>query len=267
MQNQIINIDSEFCEPNPKGIFTYNFDKKISNVCSIRVSSFEFPNVYYTFTRSRENLSFYLLCNNTKISVNIREGSYTGEQLLAEINNIFQKNNIKYGFQFKITHDEVTSKCTISNSTVMFSAFFENKSVYDCLGKHLGFLNNNYDAILDSTEQRFITGESILNPIGDTYLYIKINNYGIIYTNLYSKTMFCTNLLAKIIIKKNKGIYIYDNESNLLSKYYNFIQPISISELNIELLDLHGNNIDLMGQNFSMTLEINVNLGNINGFR
>lgn len=165
MQHQIINVDSKFCETNPKGIFTYKFDKKISNVCSVRVSSFEFPNIYYTFTRSRDNLSFYLLCDNNKISVNIREGSYTGEQLLLEINNIFQKNNTKYGFQFKITYDDVTSKCTISNGTVKFSAFFENESIYDCLGKHLGFLNNCYDSILDSTGQRLIMGESILNTI------------------------------------------------------------------------------------------------------
>lgn len=266
MQHQIINIDSKFCNKiNNKGVYTFKFDEKISNVCSICVSSFEFPNIYYTFTQERDNVSFCLLYNSNKIVVQITEGSYTADQMITEINNAFQRINTIYGSQFKIEFDEITSKCTISNNLMSFQSSFGNCSDYQSLGKHLGFLFDTYTSKTDKNGKQSIIGDTILNTVGDTYMYIKVNNFGTMYTSYYSKSkMINDNILAKIIIKKNKGEYVYDNGSNLLSKYYNFMQPIDISVLNIELLDPHGKNIKLMGQDFSMTLKIVVNVGTIN---
>ena len=50
----------------------------------------------------------------------------------------------------------------------------------------------------------------------------------------------------------------FDNGSNYLSKSYIFRQPININRFDIELIDMKGNNINMMSMNYSLTLELGI---------
>jgi len=59
MDNIIINIDSRFRNKqiySNAGKFTYHLGDKIKNCKYIRLSSFEFPNLYFTFTEKKNNI-------------------------------------------------------------------------------------------------------------------------------------------------------------------------------------------------------------------
>ena len=80
MENIIINIDSRFRDKNkfPKSSsFSLALSERIKNCIYIRLSSIEFPNLYFTFTELKKNTSFNItLDDNTVINIIIHDGFY-----------------------------------------------------------------------------------------------------------------------------------------------------------------------------------------------
>lgn len=246
MENQIISVDTRFCfkKTHEIGKYSYKLPQALKNVRYVRVSSIEVPNNYYTFTKKRDNLSFIIVYADKELLVTIPTGSYDNDSLIVVLTDIFSKLNTDNATNFKIEFNEITSKCIISNN-LNFSLKFKNTTDYYSLGRHLGFISDDY------SNNALYCSESVLDVIGDTYMYLRINDYGVMYTDVLS-----TDIIAKIIINKNKGNQLYDNESNFLTKSYIFKQPANINTLNFELLDLYGNTIDLLHQNYSFTIEL-----------
>jgi hypothetical protein len=91
-------------------------------------------------------------------------------------------------------------------------------------------------------------GETYLDITKDEYLFLRINDYGVIYNYHREKT-----LLAKIILYDQQ--FVIDNGANFLTKLYNFRQPINLSKLEIELISSSGTRINMNLIDFSMTLE------------
>lgn len=246
MECQILSIDSRFRSsgfPNSTS-FVYTPKYPFKNIRYIRLSSIELPNIHYTFTTQRDNTSFNIVSGDNTIKITIPEGNYDSILLIDTINNIFADINSEYGTSFNITFNEISAKCTITN-TETFNIDFTNSGIYECLGYHLGFENKLYVNGIS------LTGETVVDTMGDRYAYLKVNNYGNMHNDIISQ-----DVLAKIIINKNKGLLIYDNEANFITKTYFFRQPENINSLKIDLLDSYGNTINLMNQNFSFTLEL-----------
>lgn len=247
MENQLICIDSRFRDasgyPNA-GKFLYKLDEPIRNVDYVRLSSIELPNIHYTFTAAKNNVTFKLLVGENTYEVGIMEGSYNSDLFLNYIHEQLNRINALFNQNFAITFNEITSKITIRNS-VQFGMEFGVKGQYPTLGYHMGYRKSSYSGALS------YTAESVLDVIGDQYVYLRINDYGVLYNRVASK-----RILAKIIIDKNKTFIVYDNESNTLSKNYRFRQPVNIDRFEIEILDPYGNVVDLVGQDFSLTLEV-----------
>jgi hypothetical protein len=61
---------------------------------------------------------------------------------------------------------------------------------------------------------------------------------------------------AKIIVDSAKYQYTYDNGSNTITKEYFFQQPTNISGFQVRLSDPYDQDVDLVGLDFSFTLEI-----------
>ena len=249
METQLINVDSKFRNAsiyNNPAKFKFDMDRNIKNVKSIRVSSIELPNIFYVFSKKKNNISFFITYNIVQIPIVIEEGSYTSDLLLFTIQTILNCINDVHGSSFSITFDEIKSKVIIKNK-LPFALDFSNDGFYDNLGNMLGFVHNNY------TSNTLYMGESVMNVVGDNYIFLKVNNYGLIYNSVAN-----TNVLAKIILNKNKGSVVFDNAANFLTKEYIFRDPVNIFSLNIELIDSKGRCIDMLHQNFSMTFEITV---------
>lgn len=251
MENQLINIDSQFRDTNAftnAGKFRFKLNDTIKNISYVRLSSIEFPNIYYNYTRQKDNISFGITIDGITHLITILEGSYTVDLMLTLIQSLFDNLNSNTGntYNFQIKFNQITSKVTLLNNA-NFSINFINSGQYHSLGYSLGFRNNIY------TDAMSYTASSILNVSGDNYIYIKVNDYGVFRTNNNNGTI---NILAKIILGGNKTSIIFDNESNFLSKNYIFKQPVNMLTFDIELLDYNGNTLDMQGQDFSFTLEV-----------
>jgi len=278
MDNIIINLDSRFRNKqiyNNAGKFTYQISEKIKNCKYIRLSSFEFPNLYFTFTEKKNNISFKLICNGQTFTVNITEGYYASDSLLLEIQEQFDKANLFMETEFKIIFNYNNGFCTIENDKYFKVEFSNFPSIYPSLGYQLGFRKDNYTSspIVEGGSAVFIiSSESQLDTIGDQYLFLKINDYGVIfhdYEDIITKDSSGTiigrekyvgdkNVFAKIILNTNKAEQVFDNGSNFLTKSYIFRQPIDLDRFNISLTDPRGNIVDMVHMDFSLTLEIGV---------
>ena len=178
--------------------------------------------------------------------------------------------------EFKILFNYNNGFCTIENSTAYFRVEFSNyPSRYPSLGYQLGFRKDNYissTAVVSGDAIYSIITESQLDTIGEQYLFLKINDYGIIFHDyediitkdssgeIISREKYVgdKNVFAKIILNTNKAEQVFDNGSNFLTKSYIFRQPIDLDRFNISLSDPRGNIIDMVHMDFSLTLEIGI---------
>lgn len=218
METIVLNIDSS--TNNSK--FKFKLNGLIKDTIEIKISSIEIPKSQYFFTTKKSNNYFVLIIGSKKYKFELNNGNY-------EINDLY--NLIKtflnfYNINLKLENNKFTFE-----SEINFSIDFTNSSKYESLGKILGFKKNVYNDIKILKSENFF-------KINKKYLLLKINDYG--NYNINNNTYF-----TKINI-----------ESDYQGENFKFNQPINISQLNFELNDYLGNNIELNGGNISLTIEI-----------
>jgi hypothetical protein len=262
MENALINIDSKFRDivkyPDP-GSFTYILSEPLKNISFIRLASIELPTAFYTFLGMNNNISFTITTPEGFYSdIYIPEGNYDSTTMITTIQSIFNLQNQENGTQFRISWNPINFKVTISNNTA-FNLILGNDNKHRSLGYRLGYIfgDNNYLASnqsdsYDATTDEYLyqwTADTFLNITKDEYLFVRINDYGVIYNANREK-----NLLAKIILYDQQ--FIVDNGANFLTKTYKFKQPVNISKFDIELVNQFGYTVNMNFIDFSMTLEV-----------
>jgi hypothetical protein len=98
-----------------------------------------------------------------------------------------------------------------------------------------------------------ITAEGCLDVVGDTYLFLCVND---LHTVEQRTDETYIQSLAKIIIREDKHMVIYDDGATLMSNEIIFPSPTDLKILNVRLLNPYGEVVDLCGMNFSFSLEI-----------
>ena len=292
MENILLNVDSRFRMkdkyPN-SAKFSYRVSEKIKNCKYIRVSSIEFPNLYWTFNYILKSNTFFNVAKGSfKFPTTIiPNGYYDSSSILTQIQSQLDKLNtpststfnLIQAFNIKFNYDN--GLVSIINSSP-FSIDFSNKNpIYPSLGYLLGFREKDiYTSIPDingplnslgQPVQHIIIGNTPLEMTGDTYIFLKVNDYGVIKhdfksISLYNKNGYLEttniqgneNMLAKIILTSNKTNEVFDNGANFVTKSYTFRQPTNIQTLEIELLDPYGQIIQMGYLDFSVTLEFGV---------
>ena len=244
MEKLIINIDSRFRNKeiySNAGKFSIKLDMPIKNAYNIKLSSFEFPNFY--FSANKNNISFII----NSINIIINDGFYTSQQLIETIQNQFNINSLN--FIINLENNKVVISSTVTGTT--FNILFSNNSINPSLGKYLGFINNNYSSI-----NNIIESDTNINVFGDKYMFLKINDYGQIYSVINKKSLQLNSYLAKIILGEYKLENNFDN-NNFITKEFIFRQPSNINKFDIELLDCYNNTINMINyMDYSFTLEI-----------
>lgn len=262
MENALINIDSKFRDvakyPNP-GSYTYILNEPLKNISFIRLASIELPTAFYTFLGMYNNISFTLTTpEGVYILISIQEGNYDSTSMISSIQALLNVRNRENDTQFMISWDSINFKVTISNNTA-FNLILGNDSKHRSLGYRLGYIyddtnylasnqSESYDDITGLSSYKW-TGDTFLNITKDEYLFVRINDYGVIYNSQRDK-----NLLAKIILYDQQ--FIVDNGANFLTKTYKFKQPVNLSKFDIELVNQYGKTVDMNYIDFSMTLEV-----------
>jgi hypothetical protein len=254
MENILINVDSRFRnkELYPySGKFTLKLNQTIKDILYIRLSSIEIPNLYFTFSQEKQNISFVVKIGIVNTVVLIDDGFYDSIQMLNNINSKLPSGitinlNLSNGF---ITFEHTSS----------FSIDFTSYGQYPSLGYHLGFRKNTYNSTSSGTKH-YLKSEALMDTIGDNYLFLRINDYGKMYNfnkslDDYSETL--DNYLGKVILSVSKAEKNFDNH-NFITKKHIFRQPANISKLDVELIDPLGNTVNTQLMDFSFTLELGV---------
>jgi len=282
----ILNIDTRYkTDPNSNAAnYSYSLVNPLKNISSIKLSSLEFPNVNYIFSNNKNSNSFKILFRGTTIPIVIPEGIYSPCSIVDAINLIFT-NLTKQAYSstatthFKMYYNSSTLKTYIVND-VPFGLDFDNTypngipNNNKSLGQLLGFRQTSYTDLnvqnipvlstIGNTAGYGFTSESVLDTQGDTYILVKINNYGnIMHDSVDSMLVNGVNTLvkktdnyfAKILLYGPKGTIIFDTAANFISKTVNLRQPENISKLQITLHEPNGDVIQLLNFDYSLTLE------------
>ena len=264
MENQILNIDSRLRNktqyPN-SAYYNVPLNPPLKNVKYMKISSIEIPNMFYTFTQKRDNISFnfnfYDPANDVivgdPVTVTIEEGMYDSNTIIDHIQLLFDSININLQCVFAILSSGISAKCSITCDR-KFTINFSNTGSYESLGAMLGFRQKIYTSIetidTEGNPLFVITGDEVMNINGDTYIYLNINDYGKI-----SLGNTFVNAVAKIVLSQNKANMIFDNTASYVSKDIIFRQPITIANLNMRLFDYLNNTLETNGDEHSMTIE------------
>lgn len=277
LRKRILNIDSRFRSDITKSSteFSFSLEHTYKNIIRLRVSSIEIPNMIYTFTDKNDSfvVKAYDIANIVRVvKIIIPHGNYSSFELITLLQSLFDTElRNAYGIFLNITLNSVNAKVTITHTGVAsvplptppvptqpakpFVLDFATRSQKTRkhnygLGFNLGFSKQCYKVSNSTFSQ---TGECCLDVVGDTYMFLCINDFHTVEQKTDETYLQC---LAKIIIREDRFAVIYDDGSTLMSNEIVFPSPIDLKVLNVKLIDPYGDIVDLNCMNFSFSLEI-----------
>ena len=233
----------------------------LKNVISLNLISVEFPCGFYVFSDIAKNNTFYIKEMNTNLEgiITIPEGNYTTDTLILTIKLQINKTLLNSN-RFDVIFDTITGKITILNSinkfTLNFSHLDSSNKIYNNFGWIIGYRKSLYE-----NEKSYIT-ESILNTSSSEYFYFYLNDYNIsncdkvvaVFDNNYLEN----NILAKIPILVETFQYVYNNNSDFITKKRDFFGPVNIDKINVRIYNKFGEILFINNMDFSFTIEFEI---------
>jgi hypothetical protein len=273
----IINIDSRHRDTpasSTSADFYYTLLNTIRNVIRIRVTSIEFPNNYFFYTRRRRNTHFYVEykgCDDdvVRVPIEIPDGNYTVEQMIAELTDRMIAKKLPFlplsgpVVDFSLVNGAFTFYGTIPFTIDTATGTRDRMFDYG-LGYYLGFTRGRFTASPDVSGGFFAMSNICANFVGDSYLFLRVNDFNCVrqtvrlYPTAEGVMPTCAEFsaLAKIVVREPKNYMSYDDYASHHIKEYVFPSPVSLSRLHVEVLDPYGDVIDLCSSQISFSLEI-----------
>jgi hypothetical protein len=301
-QKRLINIDSRYRDGFANSIsrfsdialdeislysntsstdFLFKLKEPIKNVISVRLSSIEIPNSFYTFSQARGNTSFeltypsgssstYLITipdgnwdsgDNTSITSLLYQVQQAIKNTLASSTIISPLITVNY-----VNNNRGQGKIFISDLIVggisqpfdiNWRVGLNNNRVSDFgLGYNLGFRQLVYTPITNPDQGgKTYYAEAIINTIDINYIFLSLDpDWKVIEQQTPDRTQLYS--FAKIVIDQPKFGIVYDNGQNTLTKEYFLRQPTNIISIPVRISDPYDQDIDLNGLDFSFTLEL-----------
>jgi len=263
------NPDIDSFPISQSGHYLMMLHTPIRNVYSVKLTSIEFPNTSYEFDNNvYVNTSMNVTISSTTNTITIADGNYT---TVSSFTTALQTalNAAFGGTNFTVACNPVSNKITITNSASAFSMVFvttltnssgqviTSQNPYaNGIGYHLGFSNNlDYNGSAIYTGAQNYTAEYVPTIVSNSYVYLSVNDWNIVHHQNFNSTRF--DAFAKILLTSPKNTLFFDTlSSNSTTKQIFFQQPVDITRLDIKLLDSYGNQLNLRGGDFSITLEI-----------
>lgn len=270
IKTHVVNVDSRFRtdSTDPSTDFTFRLLKQMKNIISLRISSIEFPNTYYTFSKARQNTTFLLYYNKTSLDtklsqkiVSIPDGNYSPEELVDTLNEILIDNPVSISYnpiKGKILFDsQYYFEIDILGTDLSFS-----KRKYDNgLGYNLGLRQKASSELLQAIKETTtvqiykLEGTAIVDTIDNNYIFISLEpDWKVVMNQTRDRELH--HSFAKVIINVPKGSVLYDNGANTITKEYWFQQPTDVSIIPVRISDPYDQTIDLAGMDFSFSLEM-----------
>jgi hypothetical protein len=265
IKRHILNVDSRFREPGGTASnFYFRLLSPVKNVLRIRITSIELPNNYFIFTTKRRNVSLRILYGAGLISsllITIPEGNYSAYDIVDRVTAAFRGvGGIPWlTISFNTNTGEFTFRGTqpyaIDTAVDGFSppATWDRPFDYG-LGYNMGFSRGIFDSSgPDASGNRFITSDMISHFAGDSYVFLKINDFDCVLQTLRGSDF---TALAKLVLKEPKDHMTFDDYASQHAKEVTFPTPQDLSRLHVQLLDAYGEVVDMEGIQFSFSIEV-----------
>ena len=290
---RLLSFDTKF-RPNYFSSSSANFSMVLStplkNVISMRLISFEFPNVVYdvdatlgtnmlTITDHEGDVCTYQLpsgnyhsdtiCNalnniNGNVILNLDGNPGAGVNTPIE-DAVYQQANpdrekIFDDFSFHI--DTKTGRTIITSaSKKKFKLDFTNTlsqsiPITKNLGWKLGFRQLKYQGLYSYVSEAPVDlgGQKVLFFCVDDYRTNVTENVSIVYQNSFMNR----NILARIPLRQGKFVTCYDDNSDMIRKKRDYFGPVTIDKLHFRLLDEYGIDVRLNYSDYSFGLEFEI---------
>jgi hypothetical protein len=221
-------------------------------------------------------------------------GHYTNAELVVCLNNLL--NNSQQGLEYLMfSLDSKTSKLTVSTKNPLMGAT-ANPSIYipgnpyyssnfyfvldftgesAGLGKYLGFNDKKYKVNINNKKLDlinyifpveiigYVEGSYSCGIIFDNYIYVNINDFnknfnsnGVIGQT--DNSLIGNNILGRIALNAFPDTLIINNNSDYILKKRDYYGPVRIRQLEISLINKFGKLINLLNNDYSLTLEFEI---------
>ena len=295
---KIVCLDTRFrenfCSTNSNN-FIIQLSSPLENVISMKLTSFEIPRLWYSISSTLKNNTFVIyLYNMVNYTDNVQtivipDGNYNNILLTKLINNYFTNianglNYLKFEINmstskasFYVKSDPTDAILPYNPTNVHYSPYFHYKIDFltcEGFGLYLGyskkiykadkhpFYVDNFNVTPSVKYYGIIIGESSCGSNLDNYIFIDINDFN---KNFNTNTVISqkdnsfigNNILGKIVLGFPDTLTL-DNLSDNIFKKREYYGPVRIKKLQISLLNKYGHPIDLLNNNYSISLEFNI---------
>jgi hypothetical protein len=284
-----INVNTKF-RPFIKGSQEKNTDfiidlpNPIRNVLSMKLKSFNAPNVEYTFSVNETNNSFKVISGGSEITVSVTPGRYTvvNQNLLLE-----QVNAQLVPFGISLIYISELQKYAFTGPNILnveINFDVQNNFIYNTFGWILGFHKSYYskdpkyfgvypdtkckknqelvDGITSiGTQQYYLANSSVILPNTSLYYMLYVDDYlnnmeDGFYEGCFPSNTNIKNILAKITTKygyDNNTFYETDTDASFQRVYSG---PVTLKKLHIRLYDDDNNIVEFNDSNYTFLLEV-----------
>jgi len=248
--------------------FKCHLSDKFTNVVSLQLSALEFPTSFFVIDDTIGNNFFsYQVIEEGVFSiiktVVIPSGNYSHSDLLSEINDTITTNNDSLSISVDITTmGSGTGKTVITNQgSQMINIYFnrDKKGNQDDspiplkFGWILGFREGEY---IGNT--RYVSS-GMYDDHGSRYMFLVVNDHNNCvdtYVSLFNASVMNRNILARISMKTPTFHILNETGIHLITEPRNYLGPVSISTLDIQIIDEFGRVINLNNMDYSFCLNI-----------
>jgi hypothetical protein len=243
----------------------------------MQLASIELPTSYYAISKQYGNNFFTLSVNGLSTVIEIPEGNYDTNSIMNAINQqiIYAGQPYSYvSFAISFTYVNSTLGTGTGSSQTLVGVItnpaqpvtsivlnFQNNINGDAdqntplplkFGWVLGFRNGIY------TNNLNYVSEGILDINGPRYFYLVVDDYNNNVNNgfysAFNSSMLNNNILARISLYQNKFTILNQNNVNTVVRDY--FGPVTLQNLNIQLLDEYGRTVYLNNMDFSFCLNL-----------
>jgi hypothetical protein len=290
---RLLSFDTKF-RPNYFSSSSTNFSMVLStplkNVISMRLISFEFPNVVYDIDATLGTNILTITDHEGDVcKFELPSGNYHSDTVCNALNNIngnvilnldgnpgagvntaiedaaYQAANPdreKIFDEFSFHIDTKTGRTIItSKSKKKFKLDFTNTllpsmPITKNLGWKLGFRQLKYQGLYSYVSEAPVDlgGQKVLFFCVDDYRTNVTENVSIVYQNSFMNR----NILARIPLRQGKFVTCYDDNSDMIRKKRDYFGPVTIDKLHFRLLDEYGIDVRLNYSDYSFGLEFEI---------
>ncbi len=272
----IVNVDSRFRDTpqlNTQADFYYTLLSPIKNILRVRVSSIEFPNNYYIFTRGRKNTTITILYTNplavpTSATITIPDGNYNASDMVAALTAAIASNSdLSTWLGLQVTFNGSNGKFTlngIKTFTIDTATGGWDRPFDYGLGSQLGFSRGLH--VAGALSPPFtVSSDGCANFAGDNYFFLQVNDLECVKqtVSVYDSTWLQSRrqqneftALAKVVIREPKNYMSFDDYAGHHAKEFVYTAPADLTRLRIRILDAYGEVLDMCTNQFSFSLEI-----------